>query len=261
MPVLFVGHGSPEVVLQENAFTRMLSRLGQSLPTPTAVMVVSAHWLTDGTYAGCMKKPRTIHDFYGFPREMYRITYPCPGSPRYGRLVGKIVKTTVVHADSTWGLDHASWAILRFMYPRADVPVFELSLDYSPYNAWRPKPLRYHYELAGELSQLRDKGVLIIGSGNIVHNLGLMEGNVDSQPSGWAVEFDEKVKAALMRRDHDALIEYRRMGEAALLSVPTLDHYLPIIYAVGLQRSDEPLAFLYEGYQYCSISMRAFRIG
>lgn len=261
MPVLFIGHGSPQNVTLKNDFTESLSELGKDLPRPQAVMVVSAHWLTGGkTSVGCVKKPTTIHDFYGFPEELYKFRYPCPGEPSLARYAGRLVKKTEVECDPTRGLDHASWAVLKHIYPEADVPVFEMSLDYY-FNEWKPKPLEYHYELAAELKGLRKKGVLIIGSGNVVHNLGMMDpGDMDAKPYGWALEFDEEVKNNLLGGNHEALLNYRAMGGAEL-SVPTLDHYLPLIYAAALREEDDPLRFIYEGFQYSSVSMRCFQIG
>jgi 4,5-DOPA dioxygenase extradiol len=262
MPVLFIGHGSPINLILKNSFTDSLARLGRDLPKPEAIMVISAHWLTPGgTYVTCMGKPRTIYDFYGFPDELYEIEYPSPGSPDNARAVKESVRKVQVECNNDWGLDHASWAILKHMYPKADIPVFEMSLDYS-FNEWNPKPLQYHYELASELADLREKGVLIIGSGNIVHNLGLIDfRNIYAEPYDWAVEFDERVKSKLVGGNHEDLINYLNMGSEASLAVPTLDHYLPMIYVIALQEKDEPLGFVYEGFQHGSISMRCFQIG
>jgi len=261
MPVLFIGHGSPLNIILTNNFTRSLAELGKNLPEPEAIMVISAHWLTAGTHVTCMEKLRMIYDFYGFPDELYKIKYPSQGSPDKARLVTDIVQGAHIKCSNDWGLDHASWAILKHIYPEADIPVFEMSLDYS-FNEWHPKPIQYHYDLAAGLSELRKKGVLIIGSGNIVHNLGLIDfRNMDAQPYDWAVEFDEKVKLNLLNRNHKYLIDYKKMGAAASLAVPTLDHYLPMIYTIALQEKNEPLTFIYEGFQNCSISMRCFRIG
>jgi len=208
-----------------------------------------------------MEKPRTIHDFYGFPDELYKIHYPSPGAPEYARLATETVRNVQVGCDNGWGLDHASWAILHHIYPGTDIPVFEMSLDYT-FNSRDPKPLQYHYDLAGELQILRTRGVLIIGSGNIVHNLRLVDfNNMDATPDDWAIEIDEKVKYNLLHRKHKELLDYHSMGRAASQAVPTLDHYLPMIYAAALQRKDEPLTFFYEGFQNGSISMRCFRIG
>ncbi len=261
MPVLFIGHGSPMNIIQKSSFTDALTKLGKRLPRPRVILVISAHWLTNGTWVTCMEKPRTIYDFYGFPDELYKKKYPSPGSPSTARFIIESVKSLEVKCDYEWGLDHASWAVLSHMYPDADVPVIEMSLDYSPYNEWLPKSLQYHYKLASELAPLRKKGILIIGSGNIVHNLGLIDFNPDAEPFEWAVSFDEKVKNNLIQRNHEALLNYRKMGKSAPLSVPTLDHYLPMIYAIGLQGKEETLKFVHEGIQHGSVSMRAFQIG
>jgi 4,5-DOPA dioxygenase extradiol len=260
MPVLFIGHGSPMNMILKNDFTNSLKKLGKNLPKPEAILVISAHWLTNGTYVTCMEKPRTIHDFYGFPEELYEIEYPCPGWAHDARYLIRSVQKTQIKCDSEWGLDHASWAILKHIYPGADIPVFEMSLDYS-FNEWNPKPVQYHYDLASKLVFLREKGVLIIGSGNIVHNLGIIDfRNIDATPVNWAVEFDEKVKSALVNMNHIELIEYQKIN-GSHMAVPTLDHYLPMIYVLGLQEENDSLKFTYEGFQHGSISMRCFQIG
>jgi len=261
MPVLFIGHGSPMNLILKNNFTRSLEKLGESLPKPEAILVISAHWLTGGTYVTCMEKPEIIYDFYGFPRELYEMKYPSPGSPDNARYVTGTVQKTQVKCNYDWGFDHASWSVLRHMYPQADIPVFEMSLDYS-FNEWTPKPLQYHYDIASELADLRTKGVLIIGSGNIVHNLGLIDfQNIDAKPYDWAVDFDEIVKSHLINKNHKELVNLRIMGKNVSLAAPTLDHYLPMIYAIALQGKDETLKFTYEGFQNGSISMRCFQIG
>jgi 4,5-DOPA dioxygenase extradiol len=260
MPVLFIGHGSPMNIIFDNAYTRSLAALGRDLPRPKAILVVSAHWLTKGTFVTCTEKPKTIYDFYGFPDELYALRYPSPGAPDEARLVTESVKKVNIGCGD-WGLDHASWAVLKHMYPKADIPVFEMSLAYT-FNEWHPKPLQYHYDIGRELSGLRKQGVLIIGSGNIVHNLGMIDfENIDADTFDWAGEFDEKVKKNLLSKNHEDLLHYQNMGEAASLAVPTLDHYLPLIYAISLQEKNEPLTFFHEGFQYGSISMRGFRIG
>jgi 4,5-DOPA dioxygenase extradiol len=260
MPVLFIGHGSPMNVILDNGFTRSLAVWGKRLPRPRAIMVVSAHWLTSGTFVTCMERPRTIHDFYGFPEELYALTYPSPGAPHEAQLVTETVRKSQVACNRDWGLDHASWAVLKHLYPEADIPVFELSLHYA-FNEWHPKPIRYHYDLAADLAEMRRRGVLIIGSGNIVHNLPLIDWDPDAETFPWAVEFDERVKDNLLSGNHRELIEFREMGKSAPLAVPTLDHYLPMIYAIGLQEEGEPLTFTHEGFQHGSISMRCFQIG
>jgi 4,5-DOPA dioxygenase extradiol len=261
MPVLFVGHGSPMNVILENDFTRSLSRLGKSLPKPKAIMVISAHWLTSGTRVTCTDKPTTIYDFYGFPDELYRMKYASSGAPEYARMIERQIRRVPVYCDPGWGLDHAAWTVLHHMYPKADIPVFEMSIDYS-FGEWYPKPIQYHYDLAKELLPLREKGVLIIGSGNIVHNLRIVDfEDIDAKPYDWAVEFDEKVKSSLLGGHHEKLINHQSLSKNASMAAPTLDHYLPMIYAIALQEKDELLKFTYEGFHYASVSMRCFQIG
>jgi 4,5-DOPA dioxygenase extradiol len=260
MPVLFIGHGSPINIILNNDYTDSLVKAAKEIPKPRAILVISAHWLTDGTYVTCVSNPKTIYDFYGFPDELYNISYPSSGSPEDADLTIKTVKSTKVRCGE-WGLDHAAWAVLKHMYSDADIPVFEMSLDYSPYNNWNPKPIEYHYKLASELASLREKGILIIGSGNIVHNLGLIDFDIDAKPFDWAVKFDQEIKDCLVSRKHERLINYLELGKEALYAVPTQDHYLPMIYAIGLQRKDNKLKFIHEGFQNGSVSMRAFQIG
>jgi 4,5-DOPA dioxygenase extradiol len=261
MPVLFVGHGSPMNIIEDNAFTRSLAAWGRRLPLPKAILSISAHWLTDGTHVGCMERPKTIHDFYGFPRELYAKQYPSPGAPSEAELVTGLITKTAVTCKMDWGLDHGTWSVLVHLFPKADIPVFQLSLDYV-FNDWHPKPLQYHYDLAKELEPLRERGVLIIGSGNIVHNLGVIDfGNRDAKIYDWAGTFDENVKSALVSRSDQDLIGYERLGPSAALAVPSQDHYLPVIYAIALRGRSEPLTFAYEGFQHASISMRCFQIG
>jgi 4,5-DOPA dioxygenase extradiol len=261
-PVLFIGHGSPMNIILKNDFTRRLAELGKELPRPKAILVISAHWLTDGTYVTCMARPKTIYDFYGFPDELYRLSYPSPGSPDDAKLITELVKKSLIKCDYSWGLDHASWAVLKHIYPKADIPVIELSLDYSPYNGWNRQTLQYYYDLAKQLNPLREKDFLIIGSGNIVHNLRVADmDNMDAKPYEWAIEFDEKVKRDLLDRNHKNLLDCQNMSRATSLSVPTLDHYLPMIFDIAMQGKDDALEFIYEGFQNRSVSMRCFKIG
>ncbi len=261
MPALFVGHGSPLNIVLDNAFTRSLAAWGRRLPRPKAILVVSAHWLTEGTFVACTAHPRTIHDFYGFPEELYAVRYPSPGAPEEAEFVVGAPRGVRIGRDLEWGLDHGAWSVLRHLYPEADVPVFQLSLDYSFHDP-RPKPVQYHYDLALELAELRRRGILVIGSGNLVHNLARIDfGSMDATPYPWAVEFDEAVKESLLAGDHRALIDYRSLGRSAGLAVPTLDHYLPLAYVLALQEKGEPITFAYEGIQNASISMRCFQVG
>jgi 4,5-DOPA dioxygenase extradiol len=259
MPVIFVGHGSPMNIVLKNTYTEDLVKAAKELPKPRAILVISAHWLTNGTFVTCTEKPKTIYDFYGFPDELYNLNYLSSGSPENAELAIGLGKSTQIKCGN-WGLDHAAWAVLKHMYPAANIPVFEMSLDYSPYNSWNTKSLEFHYRLASELAPLREKGVLIIGSGNIVHNLGLIDFDIDAKSFGWAVKFDEYVKQCLISRNHQGLINYLDFGKEAAYAVPTLDHYLPMIYAIGLQKKEDKLIFIHEGFQNGSVSMRAFKI-
>jgi len=255
MPVLFVGHGSPMNAIADNAFTRKLGTWGNSFTErPKAILVVSAHWLTHGTHVMISPKPKTIHDFGGFPQALYQIEYRAPGTPEFASETKHLITTTNVIDDDQWGLDHGAWTVLRHMFPKADVPVFQLSIDFS-------KPPVYHYNLAQELKSLRNKGVLIIGSGNIVHNLYQVDFDEHAKPFDWAIEFDETVKTKLQTHDYTDLINYSSLGKAASLSIPTNDHYLPMLYSLGLTDKNESLTFTYEEIQNASISMRCFQVG
>lgn len=262
MPVLFIGHGSPMNMVLSNRFTRRLAELGPALPRPKAILVISAHWLTHGTFVTCTEKPRMIYDFFGFPPELYKVKYECRGAPGSAKFaIDSMGKQGTIRCDNAWGLDHASYSILRHMFPVADIPVFEMSLD-SSFNDWHPKPVQYHYELGKGLAALRHRDVLIIGSGNLVHNLDLIDfSDMDAEPYGWAVEMDATIRSHLLAGQHGQLIDYLSMGAGASLAVPTLDHYLPMIYALALQEDDEGIRFIHEGFQNASISMRSFCIG
>lgn len=254
MPVLFVGHGSPMNAVEDNPFSRGWAEAAKALPKPKVILCVSAHWLTRGTYVTAMEKPRTIYDFYGFPQKLYEVNYACAGSPETAEDVKKAVTKVEVKPDFEWGLDHGTWSVLNRMFPAADVPVLQLSIDYY-------QPGQHHYDLAKELSSLREKGVLILGSGNIVHNLGLAKFEQNPTPYDWAIEFDNLSKQLIESREHSKLITYDKLGEAARLSVPTPDHYYPMLYALALQQKDERLEFFNEQLAFGSGSMRSFRIG
>jgi len=239
-PVLFIGHGSPMNGIEDNSFSRAWIQAGQDLPKPKAVLVISAHWLTDGTRITAMDHPKTIHDFGGFPRELFEVQYPAPGNPALAEETRKLVKTTDVMPDHDWGLDHGTWSVVRRMYPDASIPVLQLSIDYS-------KPASYHYELAKELAALRKKGVLIIGSGNMVHNLRLIawdKMNVPNYGYDWAIEMHEIFRKKITEGDHQALINYQQLSKSAKLAIPTPDHYYPLMYILGLQdKKEEPIFF------------------
>ena len=256
MPVVFIGHGNPMNAIAQNDFSQTLTKLGKELPTPRAILVVSAHWLTAGTWVTGMQKPRTIHDFYGFPEELFAVQYPAPGSPEVAAEVKAQVEKPVVHIDeNSWGLDHGTWSVLRHVYPQANIPVIQLSIDMS-------EPPQFHLDLGQKLAKLRDQGVLIVGSGNIVHNLRQIRWGGDSSFAfDWATEFDEQVKQALLSGNHSELLTKLPESSAGRLSVPTPDHYYPLLYAVGAATKNEEPRFIYEGIEMGSISMRTLVYG
>ena len=252
MPVLFVGHGSPMNAIEDNEFSRAWVEAGKTLPKPNAILSISAHWETSGTLVTAMERPKTIYDFYGFPESLYEVKYPAPGSAELARLVQETVQKTQVRLDQAWGLDHGTWIVLRRMFPKADIPVVQLSLD-------RTKPPELHYALGKELRPLRSKGILIVGSGNIVHNLGMM--NWQAKAYDWATEFDETVKQLILSGDHALIIRYQDLGQAVRLSIPTNEHYLPLLYTLALQDEQERIRFFTDGVTLGSISMRSLWIG
>jgi 4,5-DOPA dioxygenase extradiol len=252
MPALFVGHGNPMNAIEDNEFSRAWIKAGQSLPRPEAVLCVSAHWQTDGTRATAMPRPKTIHDFYGFPRPLYEVQYPAPGWPEMMGRLERLLRTTTVRPDPDWGLDHGSWSVLRRMFPQADIPVVQLSLDYA-------QPPGMHYELGRQLKGLRNEGVLIVGSGNVVHNLGVMEWQ--DTAFDWALEMDQLIAERIAARDHRPLIEYDRLGPSARMAVPTSEHYLPLLYVLALQDDDDGIEFFAEKVTLGSVSMRSLRVG
>ncbi|MFA6214500.1 MAG: 4,5-DOPA dioxygenase extradiol [Candidatus Micrarchaeia archaeon] len=254
MPVLFIGHGSPENALSDNAFTRAMSRLGKELPKPRAILCISAHWLTEGTAATAMDAPKTIHDFYGFPPPLYTVKYPAPGSPELAARVQRLLKPIQAGLDASWGLDHGTWSVLRHMYPSANIPVVQLSIDFY-------KPAQHHYEIGKKLAPLREEGILIIGSGNMVHNLrALSPDGRDAAPVAWAKQFDAFIKEALEKKDHKAIINYQSLGQVAALAHPTPDHFYPLLYAMGAAGVKSKISYPYEGYEYGSLSMRAVKL-
>lgn len=255
MPVLFVGHGNPMNAIEETPFVSAWRETAGQLPRPRAILCVSAHWETEGTFVTAMPNPRTIHDFYGFPDELYRVNYPAPGLPELAETVCELVRSTSVRPDSTfsWGLDHGAWSVLRRMYPAAEIPVVQLSLD-------RTRPARWHYQMARGLLPLREQGVLVVGSGNLVHNLRLLTWDAVS-PYPWASEFDRLVSEMILAGEGERLASYEALGEAARFAVPTNEHYLPLLYALALREADERVGFFAEGIVYGAISMRSLRIG
>lgn len=253
MPVYFFGHGSPMNGIEDNEFSRGWRRVGQSTELPSAVLVVSAHWLTHGTHVTAMNNPRTIHDFGGFPKALYDIQYPAPGSPELAEEIGKTITSVKVGMDHEWGLDHGAWVVVKEMYPDAKIPVLQLSIDYN-------KPAEYHYELAKELSALRKKGVLILGSGNMVHNLRMIGWDIPDRGFDWAEEINQVMKSKIASRDHKALIDYGSLGAAAKLAIPTPDHYFPLIYTLGLQENNEGTEFFNDKAVMGSITMTSVKI-
>lgn len=258
MPVLFIGHGDPRLVLGDNQFYDAWADIGSRLPRPTAILCISAHWETDGVQVTAMEKPRTIHDFRGFADAMYEIDYPADGAPDLARDLSRDAPDFGVALDFDWGLDHGTWCVLKPMFPMADVPVFQLSLS-------RQLSPRRHYELACELKRLRNAGVLIIGSGNIVHNLRFAFSPKNAPDAvaapDWAEEFDAVVRDLIIDRDHGALCDYERLGPAASFAVPTAEHYLPLLYALGATDAKDEIRFACEDLQYGAISMRTVLFG
>jgi 4,5-DOPA dioxygenase extradiol len=248
MPVVFFGHGSPMTVLEDNRYTRAWREIGRALPRPRGILCVSAHWYTRGTGVTAVEAPKTIHDFYGFPRELYALQYPAPGDPALAARVKHLLAPTEVALDREWGLDHGTWAVLRFAYPEADVPVVQLSIDGT-------QPAAFHYELGRRLAPLRDEGILLAGSGDVVHNLPLMRRTADAAPYEWAVRFNDFVREALARGDHRALVDWEAAGEDAQRSIPTPEHYLPLVYCLGALAPGEPARIAVDGIEIGSVSM------
>jgi 4,5-DOPA dioxygenase extradiol len=257
MPVLFLGHGSPMNAIEENEFVRGFRNIAGAIQKPAAILCVSAHWETNGTYVTAMKQPRTIHDFGGFPEALYAVQYPAPGNPALAKEIQAGVKHTQIAADHGWGLDHGAWSVIKHLYPEADVPVLQLSLDSGRTPA-------YHYELAKELAFLRDRGVLIVGSGNIVHNLRRVAWDkLDAGEYGydWALEANAKVKEFILGGKHNALIDYKSQGPAFQMSIPTPEHYLPLLYALALRKGKEEVHIFNDKAVGGSITMTSMKIG
>jgi 4,5-DOPA dioxygenase extradiol len=252
MPVLFVGHGSPMNAIEDNEFSQTWEKMGRQLPTPKAILCISAHWETNGPQVTAMDDPRTIHDFGGFPRELFLMQYPAPGSRALAETVINTVKTVEIKPDNQWGLDHGTWSVLCRMFPAANIPVVQLSLDNT-------RSGEYHYNLGRELRFLREQGVLIIGSGNIVHNLMMI--SWAGKPYDWAVEFDELARHCIIEGDHDPLIHFEKQGRTAALAVNSAEHYLPLLYVLAIQEKNEPIKFFNESVFAGSLSMRGVLIG
>ena len=260
MPVLFVGHGSPMNAIEDNPFSRTWREVGDSLPRPRAILCVSAHWETRGTRVTAMEKPRTIHDFGGFPRELFEVQYPAPGSPWLAEETGKAISGTTVEPDHDWGLDHGCWSVISRMYPRADVPVVQLSLDAA-------QPARHHYEVGRQLGSLRKEGVLVLASGNMVHNLPLVvwkgggAGDFNAPFAlDWAAEANALFKKLIEENRYEELIDYRSLGKAAQLAIPTPEHYLPLLYALALRQTNEQVSWFNDVAVGGSLTMTSLRI-
>lgn len=257
MPVLFIGHGSPMNAIEDNYFSKTWRQLGVSLPYPKAIICISAHWETAGTFVTAMPVPPTIHDFGGFPKALYDVQYPAPGSPSLASEVIKTFDKNNAGQDKAWGLDHGAWSILRHLYPEADVPVIEISMDYR-------KDAPAHYELAKQLKVFRNKGVLIIGSGNIVHNLGMVAWDHANDPEygfDWALKANEIFKELIISGNHVDLADYKKLGKEVQLAVPSPDHFLPLLYALALREEHEPISFFNDKAVMGSLTMTSLKIG
>lgn len=252
-PALFLGHGSPMNAIEENEFVQGWRATGEELPRPKAILCISAHWETKGTMVTATDSPKTIHDFYGFPKALFEFEYPAPGSPELAIETQNIINSSNVGLDYEWGLDHGSWSVVKHLFPKADIPVVQMSLDYT-------QPAPYHYEIAKQISSLRRKGVLIIGSGNMVHNLRIMDWKKPHDGYDWAVEANEKLKTYIMDKNHQSLINYKSIGNEIELSVPTPEHYLPMLYVLALQEKDEQISLFNDKTIMGSISMTSFKI-
>jgi len=257
MAVLFIGHGSPLNGIENNEFSRNWEKLGREIPTPSAVLCVSAHWLTKGTFLTAMEHPKTIHDFGGFPKELFDVQYPAPGNPKLAKETVDLIKETNVGLDHDWGLDHGTWTVVRRMYPDANIPVLQLSIDYH-------KPAHFHYNLGAELAELRKKGVLIIGSGNMVHNLSMVAWDKMNEPEfgfDWALEMNEIFKQNILSGNHQPLIDYMKFGAAALKAIPTPDHYFPLLYTLGLQTKSDEIEIFNDKAVAGSLTMTSVKFG
>ena len=257
IPVLFLGHGSPMNAIEENQFVQGFRNISREIPKPNAILCISAHWFTNGTFVTAMQNPKTIHDFYGFPKELFEVNYPAPGSPELAKETAALLLPEIVEEDHSWGLDHGAWSVIKHLYPNAEIPVIQLSIDYT-------KPPQYHFDLAKKLQKLREKGILIIGSGNIVHNLRMIDWkNINTVGAGWdwAVEAREKTNNWLLDGNFQNLIDYQRQGVALQTAVPSPDHYLPLIYSLGLKEKSENLSLFNDELIGGSLSMTSVRIG
>lgn len=256
MPVLFLGHGSPMNAIEENEFVTGFRKIASEITVPTAILCVSAHWETKGTFVTAMEKPRTIHDFGGFPEELFAVQYPAPGSPDLAKLTQQTVKKTNIQSDLSWGLDHGAWSVVKHLFPKADIPIIQMSIDYTQ------KP-EYHYELANQLASLRKKGVLIIGSGNIVHNLRKVAWdklNVENYAYDWALEAKSKMNDFILNDNHNSLINYEKNGAAFQLAIPTPEHFLPLLYTLALKDKTDSIELFNDKALGGSLTMTSVKI-
>lgn len=255
IPATFFGHGNPMNAVMKNSYTEAWAAIGSSVPRPKAILCVSAHWYLPGVAVTAMSSPRTIHDFGGFPRELYAVQYPAPGSPELAQRVRDLLAPLPVLLSYDWGLDHGTWSVLCHVFPDADIPVVQLSIDET-------RPPEFHYQLGKQLQPLRDEGVLVIGSGNLVHNLHTYAwGKHEVEPFDWAVRFETLARQVLLRGDDAILVDYESLGRDAMLAAPTPDHYLPLLYVLGLRREDDAVSFPVEGFDGGSISMLSVQVG
>ena len=257
MPVLFVGHGSPMNGIEDTEFSRRWTSMAKEIPTPKAVLVVSAHWFTKGTMITAMDFPPTIHDFRGFPKELFEVQYPAPGNPILAKETAALIHSTNVELSHDWGLDHGTWTIVRHMYPNANIPVLQISIDYT-------KDAKYHYELSREIYQLRKKGILIMGSGNLVHNLRMVAWDKLYEPEygyDWAMQINQTFKELILSNEHERLIQYQKLGKEAMLAIPTPEHYLPLIYTLGLQEKNDNVSFFNDKAVGGSLTMTSVKFG
>ncbi len=257
MPVLFVGHGSPMNGIADNDFSKRWASIAKDIPSPKAVLVISAHWFTKGTHITAMDFPKTIHDFGGFPEALYQVQYPAPGNVQIAKETASLIHSTQVGLDHDWGLDHGTWTIVRHMYPDANIPVLQLSMDYTKHPA-------FHYALAKEIYSLRKKGVLIIGSGNMVHNLSMVAWDKLNEPEygyDWAIHMNQQFKHLILNEEHDKLVHYAQLGKEAQLAIPTPEHYLPLLYTLGLKGKNEKITFFNDVAVGGSLTMTSVQFG
>lgn len=256
MPVLFLGHGSPMNAIEENEFVTGFRSIVKEIPKPNAILCVSAHWETKGTFVTAMQNPPTIHDFGGFPKELFAVQYPAPGNPDLAKQTKSLISKTEVGLDDKWGLDHGAWSVIKHLYPNADIPIIQMSIDYS-------QTPQYHYELAQQIKSLREKGVLIIGSGNIVHNLGKVEWRRLNETFGydWAIEANDRMKKFILDGNHKELINFRSQGKAFDLAIPTPEHYLPLLYSLAMQEKNEEVKLFNDKAVAGALTMTSLKIG